>query len=295
MMRKSVYPLGLIFALCICLHGCKTIDLSQTGLGSAKQTAANNIAEVPDDASKVIVSTGRLMTGSPVSPTVVFNNGVAKGIIRETGVEKGFVMTQSRLQSYEVAEGNPDRRNINAVLDFENPLGRKCQEEISLTYRIRNSGLHVLTGSAKPIFDRVPRAVCFMVPENKIPCTSGILPKTFESLYQKIATDALVPGDQRLTGKEANWGMAVFFMDRISPSANFKLAVSASEKGFGGYEKASRYADYNGWRVGFTAGKFAIKKSDGEEALFLKAVYTPGREAGFIKRSFVTGLYALKQ
>jgi hypothetical protein len=89
--------------------------------------------------------------------------------------------------------------------------------------------------------------------------------------------------------------MVVFFLDRMSPSANARLSISADRNGTGGYSKESRYVDYNGWRVGFVAGRFPLKGNIPEQELYLKAVYTPGNEAGFIKNTTVVGLYSLAQ
>jgi len=295
MIKKIVPRLGLILALCVCINSCKTSGLSPTGSVTGKSITAESLSKMPEDAAKVVISAGRLMTGVGISSKIIFEVGVSNALVQGTGIEKGFVMTESRLKSYEMVENSSDQRQIIAILDFENQLGRRCQEEITLNYQIRDSVINVLAGSARSSFDKIPKTVCFVVPADKIPCTEKDLPKTFESMYLRVAKEAVVPGDNRMTDQESNWGMVVFFMDRISSSARFKLAVSASSTGLKGYDKSSKYMDYNGWRVGITAGTFAIKDQNTKDTLFLKAVYTPGKEAGFFKQSVVTGLYALKQ
>ena len=62
-----------------------------------------------------------------------------------------------------------------------------------------------------------------------------------------------------------------------------------------GYAKDSRYVDYNGWRVGLVSGCLALKNPKTESSLYLKAVYTPGKEAGLFKSAKLVGVYTLAQ
>ncbi len=293
MIKKTIYGFGLALTLCVFFYGCKTGGFSLEMPGMESQIIAGSLSEMPDDAARIVSAASSLMTGNPSSSTVKFSHATAKGILDGRVTETGFTLTVARLYRYDTLP-DASSRKIMAVLEFKNSLGRRSQGEINVSYQIEASGITVLQASSKAIFDTVPETICFVLPASKMPCTQKTLPKTFETLYRQVAKEAVKLGDSHVTGVEEDWGMVIFFMDRISPSAQIKLLISASDSGFGGYSETSRYIDYNGWRVGFTAGRFALIDQDSENTLYLKAVYTPGKEAGFFKTPTTTGLYSLK-
>ena len=89
--------------------------------------------------------------------------------------------------------------------------------------------------------------------------------------------------------------MAVFFLNRMSPSAKASLAISSTPDGIEGYAENSRYVDYNGWRVGLMAGCLALNHPTAESSIYLKAIYTPGKEASLFKSPKPVGVYTLAQ
>jgi hypothetical protein len=96
-------------------------------------------------------------------------------------------------------------------------------------------------------------------------------------------------------GKQDDYVMVVFFLNRMSPSAKASLAISSTPDGTEGYAENSRYVDYNGWRVGLMAGCLALNDTAAESSLYLKAIYTPGKEAGLFTSAKPVGVYALAQ
>ena len=294
MIKKTAVCLTLILIVTVSFYGCKTGGLSLKKSGMKSEMIADSLSNMPDDAAKVVRAATSLLIGKSLSSRVSFSREISKKLVEAGVVEKGFSMTGCQLYQYDTPENNAGRQ-IMVVLDFENALGRRCRGKLEAGYRVEADVIKVVNAAVEPIFDAIPQTLCFVLPAGKIPCTQETLPKTFEFLYQQVAKQAVVPTDPNLPDMEQDWGMVVFFMDRISPSARVKLGISASDKGFDGYAETSRYVDYNGWRVGFSAGRFAMKDPVPENKLYLKAVYTPGKEAGFFKPSTITGLFALKQ
>lgn len=294
MIKKTAVCLALILSVTVSFYGCKTSGLSLKKPGMASEIIADSLSNMPEDAARVVRAAAGLLAGKPLSSSVSFPGEISGKILDAGIVEAGFTLTGCKLYQYDTPKNSSDRR-IMAVLDFENPLGRHCRGELKADYQVEAGAIHVESASCDPVFETIPKTLCFVLPANEVPCTRETLPTSFEALYQTVAQKAVVPTDSTLSNREQDWGMVVFFMDRISPSARVRLGVSASDKGFDGYTDASQYVDYNGWRVGFAAGRFAMKDPVAENKLYLKAVYTPGKEAGFFKASTITGLFSLKQ
>jgi len=287
MTKKYIGFLFLLLSGCICFYSCVT-----PGTSKQPEILADSLLTMPEDASRAVKASVNLLAGNTF-PDVRFSPQAVTAITGGMTLEKGFTMNDSQLHQYESINDGTGRR-IKAVITFENPIGRRCQSELNLSYYGTGKRILVETGAITPIFGKIPESVCFVVPADALPRSASKIPEKFETLYRKMANKSVVPGDPQIPSEAGDWGMVVFFMDRISPSANVKLCISAVSTGISGYSEASRYMDYNGWRVGITAGRFALMEPDSEEDLFLKAIYTQGEEAGFIKRSLLTGLYELK-
>ena len=204
----------------------------------------------------------------------------------------GFTMQDARLYQYQMDE-SPDVRLIDAVADFEDHLGRGYQSRITARYQVNGDRVRLLESSSAPYFGTAPRTACFIIPVEQLPCVEGGLPPSYASFYQQAATAAVTPEQASSSSQARNWAMTVFYLDRISPSAKVEIGVSSSASGEESYANDSRYVDYNGWRVAFLAGQFALMHPSPEEPLYLKASYTPGNEAGFRKSRTRVGLYPL--
>ena len=87
------------------------------------------------------------------------------------------------------------------------------------------------------------------------------------------------------------YAVFIFLLDRISPSAKLEVNVSTDKTSVYGYNKATQYLDFNGWRVGILTGQFSL--SDQAEPLYVKAVFMPGKEVGKIKQSRLIGRYTI--
>ncbi len=291
---KWIFLTALLFYAAFCLSGCKTPDL--TGLSATMRGApiAEKLADMPEDAKKAVTATAGIMNGKPPLNQVLIPPAVARKLLAGTVQERGFSLVEARLYSYDFKGGEADCR-IQAVAEFENSTGRRWQSRLDLRYRKSGDLISILDGSATPYFKAIPRTVCFVMPAEKLPGRQGALPTTFEELYLLAAQEAVTPGQAAAIKQERPWGMMVFYLDRVSPSAMVQVGVSASDQGMDIYCEESKYVDYNGWRVGFIAGSCVLTGKDAADPLYLKAVFTPGKEALLLKRTHLVGLFPLSR
>ena len=179
-------------------------------------------------------------------------------------------------------------------MELHDGLGRRAAVAFEAAYDMQGAQAIVNTVRIQPLFDTKPETVCFVVPAKAAVLNKENHPKSFAAFYQYMGERALDP-QMLVSSEQSDYVMAMFFMNRMSPSAKATLAVSDSPSGIQGYTKDSRYVDYNGWRVGLVAGSLALKNPKTESSVYLKAVYTPGKEAGFFRPAKLVGVYTLAQ
>lgn len=293
---KALLIFGICSLLTAGLTGCETTGISgllPTGKQEPKIIAAS-LSDMPEDAAQVVTAAGAIMTGLRTPSPVRFAEPAASALARAGVTEPGFRVRSAALFQYDnTADGSG--RQITARIGFQDGLGRRSTCNLMAEYQVSGNNIEVSAASADPVFDTVPETICFVLPAKHLPLSKENRPKTFHKLYQFAAERAILPEDAGNADTEKDWAMMVFFMDRISPSAKMKLGISVTSSGLGGYTKDSRYLDYNGWRVGVAAGRFLLMDPGAEEDLYLKAIYTPGKEAGFFKTPKLVGLYSLRE
>ena len=86
----------------------------------------------------------------------------------------------------------------------------------------------------------------------------------------------------------------VFFLDLVSDSANLYVKISNEPSGINVYGKSTQYVNFGGWHVGLLAGQFSLFGDKAIHPLYVKAVFTPGEEVGFLLRTpKLVGLFSL--
>jgi len=294
MKTRSCTVTILIAISIVVLAGC-----AQTGmrdiwpLGEKKAPViAEGIAQMPDDAAQVVTATAAVMLGlTPPSGVTVTDRAMLR-IQGGSDVGAAFRVSNARLLTYRTS---PDGNNgeMTSSIDFVDGLGRRGTWQVTARYQKSASAIQVVDAVVEPVYDVESESVLFIVPAKAFPFTPANCPDSFVRLYQAAGERAISPHDAGNMGVEDDWVMIVFFMDRISPSAKMELSLSNEAAGMGGYSQDSRYLDYNGWRVGLAAGRFTIMDNDAQDDLYLKAIYTPGEEAGFLRMSRLVGSYPL--
>ena len=122
------------------------------------------------------------------------------------------------------------------------------------------------------------------------------LPDTFGGLLAYVGERA-VPFTQRQSAPPENkeYVIVVVLLDQISSSAKLEVKISDDPEGIYGYKESTKYIDMNGWRGTLLAGRLILFDNGAEPDLFVKAVFSPGKEAGFFRTPKLVGLYCLNE
>jgi hypothetical protein len=87
----------------------------------------------------------------------------------------------------------------------------------------------------------------------------------------------------------------VFFLDQISSASNLDLTISDDSATIYGYKCSTKYIYFHGWRVALLPGQFTVFDNGEKSDLFVKVVFTPGKEAGFNRSSNLVRLFFLNE
>ena len=149
----------------------------------------------------------------------------------------------------------------------------------------------------EPLYSTKPEPVMFIVPAASLPKSANLFSDSYMELFKFAGEKAISPSSQEIIAEKTEEDMEnavfVFLLDRISPSAKLQVKVSTNKTSVYGYKKATRYLDFNGWRVGVLSGKFSLSGLGQEEPLYIKAVFTPGKEVGKMRPPRLIGRYAI--
>ncbi len=295
---KNLLRAGILLLLAVCIAGCDTAGmLKQAKVLFGKEKSAEIIAasldQMPEDAAAVVRAVGSRLAGYAVSARIRFNGSAAAAIKSANVAESGFIVKSAQLYQYAKGTATSDIRQIDARLNFEDPLIRRSSARFQAQYRVDGAAIIVESLSVAPVYDAVPEAVCFIVPVKKMSLNKEDLPRTFLGMYRLVGEKAIIKTADVFSLDKQGYIMLVFLIDRISPSDKMELYVSSKSSSFEGYSKGSRYLDFNGWRVGLVAGRFVLKDLNATSNLFLKAIYTPGKEAGYFRSKKLIGVYPL--
>ncbi len=193
--------------------------------------------------------------------------------------------------------------HVKGTLFLEDAMGRRSSLTYNAEYRKVGDSITVDTIEVSPDYSRVPESVMFVIPADQFPQNPADLPSTFTGMLELATSRAVNPvRPEKGLYDVREYVVLAFLLDRISPSAKFDFMVAEEPASYGGYKKSTRYMDFDGWRIALLSGKFRLfGKSTGsvitrdgdveKSQLYFKAIYTPGKEAGFIRIPKMVGLY----
>ena len=237
---------------------------------------------------------GNRLGGYAVPTNARLSRSVHQTLGRRNMIEPGFKLQSACLGHYRNTGSATAARAAEGRMEFQDGLGRRAAVAFETGYTMQGNQAVVESVRLRPLYDTKPETVCFIVPAQAAPSGQDNFPKSFAAFYQYMGERALDPQAVG-PGKRDDYVMAVFFLNRMSPSATASLVVSSTPEGTAGYAENSRYVDFNGWRIGLVAGSLTLKSTAAESNIYLKAVYTPGKEAGLFRSAKPVGVYTLAQ
>ncbi len=293
MITKRMYILATCLIVLGMMMGCGTAR-QMMGDGSSQTIVAESLETMPPDAAMVTRAIGNHLGGFAVPANVRLNRAVNQTLGNSNMVDPGFKVQSANLKQYAKTGPGTTARSAEGRMELQDGLGRRTAVAFETSYTMQGDQAVVSSVRLSPLFDTAPETVCFIVPAKAAALNKDNTPKSFSAFYQYMGERALDP-QAVVPGKQDDYVMAVFFLNRMSPSAKASLAISSTPDGTEGYAENSRYVDYNGWRVGLMAGCLALNNPAAESSLYLKAIYTPGKEAGLFKSATPVGVYTLAQ
>lgn len=295
---KNIDKIIILIVTILFFGGCATTDLKLNVFSEKKLTKpviANNIFNMPKDASRVILALSAKMLDSNKQIQDVVLPPLKQTILID---HRLFNFQNSVLLSYK--DGSlVGQKELKADAFFVDSLGRSLTYTIHATYTMQNNKIVVQNYNLTDKYLQAKNTVCFVLPADKyLRFNKQNIPRTFYDLYQYAALNAVTPDQAFHYGKDAQWAIMVFFLDRLSKSATAEVGVSNKENKYDkGLVNTTKYINYNGWRVGTVVGKFHLLQPNSAEHLFAKAYYTPGKEYKgnfLLKSSELLGIYRIK-
>jgi len=219
-------------------------------------------------------------------------NTKLKQKLHQTGiVEDGFVFQSAKLMTLKQDKKNPEIYTAKGRMLFADPLQRRIWVDYNTIYKTGDA-LKITEATATLASKVLPESICFVVKSDDLMLDTNKLPG-FVELYQRAGHLAITPASVQ-NDPEQEYLILVFFMDKTTPSAKMQLRLSETSSEVNGFDKSSHYINYNnGWRVGIVKGKMNLLNPVAKNSLYLKAVYIPGKEVGFLRTPKLVGLYSL--
>jgi len=296
----------LLFTMIIGFLGCAGMDgtfddlkkkVSSIGGPDQPVPIATSMDQMPPDAASLALALYERLTqaNNPSARFVSFSTEAESMLLEESNIFSGFALSQVELYDHNVSLSS-------GRMKLESPFGRTASLNYHVKYTASGTALMASDVTLVPVFIGPPEPVMFVIPAEKTPQDETKKPKSYDDLLQFAVMNAIDPLNPDLeTGQENEYVMFVFLIDRVSPSAKVEVSISDEVAGMGGYKDATRYLDFDGWRVALLSGKFTLSNSRmaypgiGKESsgLFLKAVFTPGEEVGMLRLRKKIGLFSV--
>jgi len=249
---------------------------------------ATSLDQMPDDAAMVARAIQQRVTGTGRGrvQNVRFAGNVGTTLTQPWSKEASFIPTGAQLYLHQAKADDPTGKTTSGRLDFEGPLGRKASVRYEALCRTTGNGILIEEARVTQVYSTFPEPLMFVVPAEVLPANAGDYPNTYVELLQFAGARA-VPSTKTasLSKQPKDYVIFIFFLDQASDTANISVNVSDEPSGIHGYKESTRYVNFGGWRVALLAGQFTLFGDKTSQPLYVKAVFTPGEEVGFLRRA----------
>jgi hypothetical protein len=297
--RFAVLAVTVLFAWgCADLAGrLDQLEKKLTTMGSVKlpEPIATSLDQMPEDAAKVAAAIQKRMIGARQEQVqkVRFDDDAGLEITQPWSTGEDFFPSGAQLYLHQPTADDPSEKTTSGRLDFEGPLGRRASVRYDARYRPSEQGLIIRETRVTPIYSYFPEPIMFVVPAQAFLTP---YPDRYGELFEYVGERAVnYAQPESVLAEKKEYAILVFFLDRISPASKLEVKVSDDPQGIYGYKDSTKYIDFNGWRVALLPGHFTLFDNGGEPDLFVKAVFTPGKEVGFIRPPKVVGLFCINE
>jgi len=299
---RYVIPVVMIFLTIGCAGMQEQLEkfkqkMNQMGQINLPDPIAVSLDKMPEDAAMVIsaIHNKIIMADKYRSENVRFEKNIDAGSFL---IGKELKFSGTELYIYQTEKSSPSEKTIAGRINFEGPLGRRASALFLSRFRsAKKNEIVIKEARVEPLYSTKPEPVMFIVPAASLPKSANLFSDSYMELFKFAGEKAIFPSSQEIIAEKTEENMEytvfVFLLDRISPSAELQVKVSTDKTSVYGYKKATRYLDFNGWRVGILTGQFSLSGWDQAEPLYIKAVFIPGKEVGKMRPPRLIGRYAI--
>jgi len=299
---RCIIPVVMIFLTFGCAGMQEQLEkfkqkMNQIGQINLPDPIAVSLDKMPEDAALVTIAIHNkiVMADKYRSEKVRFEKNIDAGSFL---IGKELKFSGTELYIYQTEKSSPSEKTIAGKINFEGPLGRRASALFLGRFRsVKKNEIVVKEARVEPLYSTKPEPVMFIVPEASLPKSANLFPDSYMELLKFAGKKAVAPSSKDILSQKTEdnmeYAVFVFLLDRISPSAKLQVKVSTNRTSIHGYNKATRYLDFNGWRVGILTGQFSLSGLGQEEPLYIKPIFVPGKEVGKMRPPRLIGRYAI--
>jgi hypothetical protein len=302
--KNAAFRWAGVFAALMIAQGCSEVGhhvkhftrevTDLIGVSGLPAPIATSLASMPPDAARIAVAIERQIAGQGTAKTtgVIFMAPALDQLSRARLPGAGFARTGAHLFEDEPFGPNTIVRKTSGRLFYRDGYGRRTSLGYEAQYRPGGDELIIDQASAAPFFAPTPETALFVVEADRLPANGRGYPNRYGQLMTFIAERALPPAKSAgVSSQSRDYAIFVFCLDKNSPTATLAVKISPTASGTSGYEKATRYYDFGGWTVAYLPGRFVLYENPFTAPLYVKTIFTPGKEAGLLRRPKAVGLY----
>ena len=300
---RYVMPAVMIFLIFGCAGMQEQVKkfqqkMDRMGQINLPDPIAVSLDKMPEDAAMVTVAIHDkiVMADRYKSKNVRFEKNIDAGSFL---IAKELKFSGAELYIYQTKKSSPSEKTIAGKINFEGPLGRRTSALYLSRFLSTKKEIVIKEARVEPLYSTKPEPAMFIVPATSLPESANLFPDSYMELFKFAGKKAISQPSKEVIPEETEenleYAVFVFLLDRISPSAKLQVKVSIDKTSVYGYKKATRYLDFNGWRVGILTGQFSLCGRGQAEPLYIKAVFMPGKEVGKIRSSRLIGRYAINK
>jgi hypothetical protein len=156
------------------------------------------------------------------------------------------------------------------------------------------NGIIIDYAEARPYYPPSPGLELFVVEAARLPADIDIAAESYFALIDFVRPLAEPPkNSSSLYDEVREYDIFVFVRDKIAPDARIEVKKSAKPDGLDGISERTRYHDFDGWPVARVRARFSLYSDQARPALYIKVIFTPGRENGLLRRPVLIGRFHL--
>lgn len=268
------------------------------GVSKLPDPIATSLDTMPRDAAAVVKAIEHQITGrgDEKIENIIFMQAARMQLAKANLPVKnpGLRRTAAHLYEYKAFPDNPIIRKISGRLLYAKPNGQRASMLYEAQFRPAANAIIIDYAAAEPYFSPSPEIEIFVVEAARLPADRRQFSDTYSELRDYVRMQAMPREKPSSADKvDRDYVMFVFSLDRISATAKLEVKLSDKAEGLNGNAEDAGYFNFDGWPVAYLPATFRMYENLIDPPLYLKAVFTPGRDSGLVRKPKLIGSYHL--